>query len=485
MTDLLTMPASTLRQKLLARETSARDLLDMTLARIAHINPQLNAVVQMDRAGAEHAAAESDARLASGQARPLEGLTRTIKEAYDVAGMVATAGAPTFEHRMPEKDATAVARLRQAGAVIFGKTNVPLFSGDFQAYNAIYGTTNNPWDVTRTPGGSSGGAAAAVATGMSALELGSDLGGSIRWPAHACGLFGLKTTWDLVSTFGHVPPPPEYRSPRNPELTVAGPIARSAADLGMMLDVIAGPRDPLVSAEPFAPARASSARGLRIALWLDEPLAPVDQSVVAAVRKAARLLEGAGAIIDPMARPSFTFAEAYEVYAVLNHAIVAFGLPAKVRDKLADLAKTFAKGDLSHLALQSRGARLAAEDYADLVARRAAVKRGWASFFEHYDVILCPPAPVGAIPHDHAEFRGRRLDIDGRPAPYLDFLKWSSLATGGDLPAAVAPVMLGLDGLPRGVQIIAGAFEDRTAIAVAMMLEELTGGYRRPTILGM
>ncbi|RFB78156.1 amidase [Methylovirgula sp. 4M-Z18] len=485
MTDLLTLPASVLRQKLLARDIGARELLDLTLARMATINPQLNAIVQTDLTGAKAAADESDARLARGEARALEGLPMTIKDAYDVAGMIATAGAPALQHRVPEHDASAVARLRQAGAVIFGKTNVPLYSGDFQAYNAIYGTTNNPWDLARSPGGSSGGAVAAVATGMSALELGSDLGGSIRWPAHACGLFGLKTTWDLVSTFGHVPPPPGYRSPRNPELTVAGPIARSAADLGLMLDVIAGPRDPHVPAEPFAPARTSSAKGLRVALWLDEPLAPVDRLVAEAVRDAAGLLEGAGAIVDPAARPAFSFAEAYEVYAVLNHALVAFGLPDKVRDKLAEKAKSFAKGDLSHPALQSRGARLAAEDYADLVTRRATIRRGWADFFKHYDAVLCPPAPVGAIPHDQSDYRTRRLNIDGEPAPYLDFLKWSSLATGGDLPAAVAPVMLGPDGLPRGVQIIAGAFEDRTAISVVGLLEELTGGYRRPPILGM
>jgi len=210
-------------------------------------------------------------------------------------------------------------------------------------------------------------------------------------------------------------------------------------------------------------------------------MAPVDASVAAAVRLAAEKLAAEGAIVEEAARPPFSFAEAYEIYAVLNHAIVASGLPEKVRDKIVAAAAGLPRGDLSHRALQARGARLSADDFADISARRKAVLAGWAAFFNKVDVLLCPPAPVGAIAHDqNPNIHGRSLHVNGGEIPYLDFLMWSALATGGNLPAAVAPVMRAADGLPRGVQIIAGAFEDRTAIAVAEMLEDLCGGYSPP-----
>ena len=470
----LSSSATAQRAALLARRCSARDLLEATLSRVARVNPGLNAIVHVDAARARADADASDARIADGTARPLEGLPISIKDAWDVAGMVSTAGAPAFKARVPELDASPVARLRAAGAVIFGKSNVPVFSGDFQTYNPLYGVTDNPWDAARSPGGSSGGAAAAVAAGLSAFELVSDLGGSARWPAHACGVFGLKTTWGLVSTWGHVPPPPDRRIPRNPELMVAGPMARTAADLALVLDVIAGPRDPAIKADPFAPARHASPKGLRVALWAQDPFAPVERACSDAVLRAADALARAGAIIDDKARPGVSFEEAYEVFAVINHAVVAYGLPAKMRDRMAASARQYARGDLSHRALQSRGARLTPDDYNDINARRLAVKRKWARFFTGCDVVLCPVAQVGAILHDPSpDIHARTLDVDGVKIPYLDFLKWASLATGADLPAVSAPVMLGPDGLPRGVQVIAAAGEDRSVVAVAGMIEAL------------
>src|SRR5918911_347676 len=254
--DLLAFPAHALRDRLLARDISAVELLEATLERIAAVNPAVNAVVGLEAEPARAAARDSDRRIAAGEARPLEGLPITVKDAFDVAGLRSTAGAPAYKDRVPAADAAAVARLRAAGAVILAKSNVPTFVTDFQSYNPVYGTTNNPWDLTRSPGGSSGGAAAAVAAGMAAVELGSDLGGSIRWPAHACGIFGLKATWNLVSLWGHVPPTPERRTPRNPDLMVAGPMARSAADLDLVLSVVAGPRDLTVSTPLAPPPRA-------------------------------------------------------------------------------------------------------------------------------------------------------------------------------------------------------------------------------------
>jgi amidase len=240
---LLTASATDLRARLLAREISAVELLEATFRQVDAVNPTVNAVVGQDRDAARRAAEASDRRIAAGEARPLEGLPITVKDSFDVAGLLSTAGAPMYKERVPATDAAAVARLRQAGAVMFAKSLVPVFTGDFQAYNPLHGIARNPYDPERSPGGSSGGAAAAVAAGLSAFELASDLGGSVRWPAHACGVFGLKTTWNLVPTWGHVPPSPERRPPRNVDLMVAGPIARSAADLDLLLPVLAGPRD--------------------------------------------------------------------------------------------------------------------------------------------------------------------------------------------------------------------------------------------------
>ncbi|HUI21169.1 MAG TPA: amidase family protein [Methylocella sp.] len=475
--------ATNLRAALLKREFTAQDLLAATLAANARFNPALNAIVQMDAAAAWLAAADSDARIAQGNARPLEGLPITVKDCFEVAGMATAVGTPALRDYVPKQDAAAVVRLRRAGAIILGKTNVPLLTGDFQTYNSIYGTTNNPWNLDLSPGGSSGGAAAAIAAGMSALELGSDLAGSIRWPAHCCGIFGLKTTWNVIPAHGHIPPFPEMRIERNPELLVVGPLARSAADLGMALDVLADPWDPSTTAQPLVPARRITPKGLRVGLWLDEPLAPVEAAVAEAVRKAAHMLAKGGAIVDEMARPGFSFEEAWEVCAVLVHALIGIGLPEKTRERLAAREHVFLKGDLSHRALQARGMRLTGPDFLAIQARRQGLREAWARFFERFDVVLCPPAPVGAIRHDHgAGPQARFLNVDGHQRPYFDLMPWACLATGAGLPAAVAPVILGADGLPRGVQIIAASHEDRMAVACAGMLETLGAHFTAPSI---
>lgn len=480
----LTASATALRTGLLGRRFSAAELLEASFARIDALNPRLNAIVAEDREAARAMASASDARIANGTARPLEGLPITIKDAFDVAGLPSSGGLPAYRERVPAEDAAAVARLRAAGAVIVGKTNVPVFSGDFQSYNPAHGVTNNPWDETRSPGGSSGGAAVAVATGMSAFELGSDLGSSIRWPAHACGVFGLKTSWGLVSTWGAIPPPPERRTARNVDLMVAGPITRTAEDLDLILPVIAGPRDATLTAASLAEARARTAKGLRVALWADDPFAPVDREVADAVREAARRLGEAGAIVDETARPSVSFADAFEVYALLNHAVVAYSLPPKVRARIQAQASRFSPNDLSHQALQARGARMTPGLYQQLAHRRLAQKRQWARFFQRYDVVLCPPAPVAAIAHDHGpDIHARRLIVNGDPRPYLDFLLWAAPATGADLPALCAPVMRSRGGLPLGVQIIAPFGEDRMAIAVGAMLEEVGCRFAPPPII--
>jgi amidase len=460
---------------------SAVELMSLTIERINALNPILNAVVYVDKEDGLKAARIADQRRKAGDARPLEGLPITIKDALDVAGMPSTGGSPTFKDRIPDVDAVAVARLRQAGAVIIGKTNVPVFSGDFQSYNPMHGVTSNPWNANFSAGGSSGGAAAAVATGMSSFEIGSDQGSSVRWPCAANGINGLKTSWGLVSNWGIIPPPPEKRTERNIELVVVGPMTRHAADLDLLLPILSGPRNVAVRAPVLPAPRKVTPKELKVAVWLDEAFAPVDNAVSDGVRYAAQLLAANGAIVDEKARPSFRFEEAYEVFALLNHWIVGYGLPAKIRDKIANQGSNFAQGDLSHRALQAHGIRMTPGFYQTVHARRLRIIRQCAVFFSQYDVLLCPPAPVAALPHDHdPNIMVRSLDVNGVKVPYLNFLHWAALAAVGNLPATVAPVGFTIDGMPRGVQIVGPAMEDRTPIAVSIMLEKLQNGYKAP-----
>jgi amidase len=472
------------RDLLLRRALSPSELLKLTLARIDAVNPAINAVVHLDRSASVKAAQEADQRYMDGTARPLEGLPVTIKDALDTAGMPSTCGNPGFKDRVPREDSIAVARLRQAGAIIIGKSNVPVFCGDFQSYNPLHGATANPWNPDFSAGGSSGGAAAAVATGMTSFEIGTDQGSSVRWPAAANGIAGLKTSWGLVSSWGAIPPPPDKRPERNVDLVVVGPMTRHATDLDLLMPIISGPRNSAVPGPALPPPRKLTPKGLRVAVWLDEAFAPVDDAVSSGVRDAAHLLAGEGAIVDDRARPSFRFEEAYEIFALLNHWNVGYGLPPKIRDRIASRAGAFAPGDLSHAALQARGMRMTPGLYQQVNARRQRLARQWAAFFQNWDVILCPPAPVASLRHDHEpNIMIRTLDVNGAQRPYLDFLHWAALASGANLPAAVAPVSLASDGMPRGVQIIGPAMEDRTPIAVAAMLQALQGGFKAPDLI--
>jgi amidase len=481
--DPLLLPVAEQARLLRQRKLSAAELLRLTLRRIDRLNPAVNAVIALDAEGAGRAADDADRRFADGTARTLEGLPITIKDAFDTAGLRTACGAPNLKDRVPTEDAVAVARLKAAGAIVIGKTNVPVFCGDFQSASPISGRTSNPWNLDLSAGGSSGGAAAAVATGMSSFEIGTDQGSSVRWPCATNGIAGLKSSWGLVSTWGVVPPPPEKRTARNVDVVCAGPMTRHASDMALILPILAGPRDIKIPGPALVPPRKTSPTGLSVAVWLDEPMAPVDARVRDGVLAAAKALAGEGAIVDDAARPSFRFEEAYEVFALLNHWLVGYGLPARVRDKIASQAHGFAPGDLSHRALQARGMLMTPSFYQELNARRMRLKRQWAQFFTRFDVVLCPPAPVAFLPHqDDPNVMARTLDVNGEARPYLDFLHWAGLAAGCDLPAAAAPAGFTPEGMPRGVQVIAPIMEDRTAIAVAAMLQELHGGFHAPPV---
>src|SRR5512139_379828 len=318
MTDLHFRSASSLAAALRRREVSSRELLEHFLARVEKHNPALNAVVTLDAERARARAAEADAALARGESwGPLHGVPMTVKDTVETAGVRTTAGAPLLAQHVPAADATAVARLRAGGAVIFGKTNIPLFASDVQSYNAVFGTTNNPWDASRTPGGSSGGAAAALAAGLTGLELGSDIGGSIRTPCNWTGVFGHKPTHDLVPLRGHIPGPPGTLA--EPDLAVAGPMARSADDLDLALDLLAGPRDDEAVGWRLALPRPRHARlrDYRVAAWLDDRDLPVDAEVARVLGDALARLRAAGAAIDERARPFDSLVEIFDLYQQL------------------------------------------------------------------------------------------------------------------------------------------------------------------------
>src|SRR5215210_1470587 len=328
-------PATELVALLAQREISSRELIEIYLGRIERLNPVLNAVVTLD---AERALADADAAdraIARGQPRgPLHGLPITVKDCLATAGLRTTAGARELADYVPARDADAVGRLRAAGAIIFGKSNLPAFAGDAQSYNDLFGTTNNPWDVRRTPGGSSGGSAAAIAAGLSGLELGSDLGGSLRIPAHFCGVYTLKPTYGVVPLHGHIPPPPGTMV--DMDVGAIGPLARSASDLDLALSVIAGPdteREVAWRLE-LPPPRGKSLADYRIAVWLDDPYCTVDREITAVHDHLITELRGAGATVEERA-PPIPLADGHDVAQRLIQGAMSGWLPDEMFQTLS------------------------------------------------------------------------------------------------------------------------------------------------------
>lgn len=476
-------PVAKLAGVLERREISSRELLQVYLDRIEALNPSVNAVVTLDADAALAAADAADEVRARGAAvGPLHGVPMTIKDSIETAGMRTTSGNPDFAEHVPARDADAVARLRAAGAVIFGKTNLPTMAMDWQSYNPLFGVTNNPWAGTRTPGGSSGGSAAALAAGLTGLDLGSDIRGSLRVPAHFCGVFSLRPTFGVVPGRGHIPGPPGALS--GADMGVLGPLGRSADDLDLALAVLAG-ADPVQAKAwrlDLPPPRASSLAGYRIAAWLDDSYCAVDEDTRSLLDEAVEALRGAGGSVDEAARP-VGIAEAHEVYERLFAAAISAGVPDFVLQAIEASMPPVASED-DPLALKvARSYSQRHRDWIVLNEHRMQLTARWAAFFQDYDALLCPVTPTPAFPHDHSpDLDSRTISVDGQQRSYLDQSVWPSLAAAAYLPAAVAPVGLSKEGLPVGVQIIAPHLEDRTAIDIARHLETVIGGYQVPPL---
>lgn len=461
--------ASALARMVRERKIGAVELTRHFIGRIEHFDGALNAVVVRDFERALENARMADAALSAGKATgPLHGVPMTVKESFNLKGHPTTWGAPGFRGNIAAEDAEAVRRLKAAGAIVLGKTNVPFMLGDFQAYNDIYGQTNNPWDVSRTPGGSSGGSAAALAAGMSGLEFGSDIGGSIRNPAHFCGVYGHKPSWNIVPMDGHSLPGMEG----TPDLAVVGPLARSADDLSACLDAVAGPGPSMAPGwrlELPAP-RAQGLKGLRVAVWSGDDIAPVDAEVAERLQAMADLLAQQGAIVSDTARPQIDATANRRAYVALLNSLVGAGVPDEMYEQNKRAAAAFAASDISRPADLARSMVLDHRAWLGFDGVRHGIRRAWRDFFESWDIMLCPIMATAAFAHDHAPMASRSVTVNGQPEPYFDQIFWASLATLAYLPATVFPAGHSRGGLPIGLQAIGPEHGDRTTIAFAQAM---------------
>jgi amidase len=425
----------------------------------------------------------ADRAIAQGRAGPLTGIPMTVKESFHVAGLPTTWGFAPHRDFIAAEDALAVARVKAAGAVILGKTNVPVGLADWQSYNDLYGVTRNPFDLARTPGGSSGGSSAALAAGYGALSLGSDIGGSLRAPAHFCGVYAHKPTQGLVPSRGHSPPPfPPLAMDR--DLSVVGPMARSAGDLADLLDVIAGP-DELAAGRGYRLALPQARHGaladFRVFVLDTHPLMPADASIRGAIDRLAGRLAAAGAKVGRRSERLPDLESATRLYLKLLFSLLAATFPPEAYEAMKAGAARLEPGDTSLAAERLRGAAASHREWVDWDRSRAVLRAQWRAFFEDFDVLLCPIMPTPAYLHDATPDQDlRRITVDGRDYPYGDQLVWPGIATGPGLPATAVPLGLSPGGLPVGAQIVGPWLEDRTPLKLAELVEQAFGGFVPP-----
>jgi amidase len=474
--------AGELVQLLASRQVSSRELVDSAIARIEALDPKINAVVVRDFDRARAAADAADAALGRGEHQPLLGLPMTVKEQFNIAGLPTTWGFPKFKDWRPDADALVVQRLKAAGVIILGKTNVPVDLADWQSYNEVYGTTNNPWDLTRTPGGSSGGAAAALAAGFVPLEFGSDIGGSLRAPAHYCGVFSHKPSLDLVPQRGSGPPQtPEI--PVRGDLAVIGPMARSAADLALELSIVAGPDEWMEGIGyklALPPPRHDKLADFHVLIIDEHPLCPTAASISTALDGLADRLGRTGCTIlrDSPNLPDLALTS--RVYREVLSAVYSADLPPEARERIEAAARALSPEEQSLDASGLRGVTISHPEWIRQSRVRNGLRARWQALFQDIDVMLCPPMPTTAFPHDHSPRFARKLDVDGTEIPYFDQSVWAGIATSNWLPATTMPIGHDDRGLPIGVQIIGGFLDDRTTIAFAGLVEREFGGFTPP-----
>lgn len=473
--------ATRLARALRAGRIGAVELFDLYAARIERHNGAVNAICVMDLEAGRRQARAADRK--KGPGGPLHGLPMTVKESFDLAGFPSTHGMLEFRDNVAQRDAIAVARLKAAGAIVFGKTNVPVQLADWQTFNPIYGTTNNPWDLSRTPGGSSGGSAAALAAGLTSLELGSDIGASIRAPAHYCGVYGHKPTWGICATGGHALP--GWAHPT--DITAIGPLARSADDVRLALGLMAGPDEIDASGWRLALARTAlpGFRGLRVAVIASHPTAEADATVAGAIEQLAAWLARRGAKVSDLARPEFEPDEAHRVYIALLRGATSVRQSPRYMALWEELARKRAPEDTSYEAQAARANLMPHREWLRWSNRRHQMRRAWAAFFRDWDVLLCPSAATPAFAHNHEGERWERMiTVNGRAQPSTTQMFWAGYSGAALLPSTVAPIALSREGLPVGVQIVGPQYGDYRTIAFAQRLEREYCAFEPPPGFG-
>lgn len=468
--------ASLIRQK----KIGCLELLNLYLERLERYNPKLNAIICTDTEAARQRARRADRALAKGDVwGPLHGVPMTIKESYDVVGMPTTWGVPQHKDNYPQTNALAVERFLHAGVVLFGKTNVPLYLADWQTFNEIYGTTNNPWDVTRVPGGSSGGSAAALAAGLTGLDAGSDIGASIRNPAHYCGVYGHKPTYGIVSPRGQALPGVVAAT----DISVIGPMARSADDLAIALNVMAGPDDIDGTGWRLRLPKPTkkTLRDYKLAVIYTDPEAEVDAEVQNRLHAVVDFLVKQKVQVSEKARPKIAAREAHRNYIQLLRAATSGRLSPEMFQKNLEAVKLLRSGDQSYEAQMMRAQAMYHKDWLAFNEARHKMRLAWADFFREYDLLLCPIATTAAFPHNQKGERWERmLTVNGKPQPSTMQMFWAGYPCNVYLPSTVAPAGLTSDGLPVGVQIVGPQYGDHTCIHLARLLEREFQGFAPP-----
>lgn len=475
--------ARELTNALLAKKVSSVELTEAAIAQIEKHDGKVNAICVRDFSRALEAARAADDLIAKRTHRPLLGIPITVKESYNIAGLPTTWGFVPQKDFIAKEDAVAVARVKSAGAVVLVKTNVPVSLADWQSYNDIYGTTNNPFDLGRTPGGSSGGSSAALAAGYGPLSLGSDIGGSLRSPAHYCGVYAHKPTLSVVPSRGHTPPPlPPL--PFESDLAVVGPMSRSAFDLSDLLDVIAGP-DEIDNGRGYRlslPAsRHTDLKDFRVLVIDNHPIMPVAASVRGAIDKLAGQLAKAGVKIARESALTPDIAASSRLYMRLLLSFLAANFPPEAHESMRANAAKLKPEDNSLVAERLRGAIMSHREWVQANAMRNGLRAQWRALFREFDVVLCPIMPTPAYPHDHSpDQNARRIIVDNQEYPYTDQLVWPGIATCPGLPSTAIPVTRSPDGLPIGVQLVGPWLEDRTPLRLAELIEQNFGGFVPP-----
>src|SRR3989440_2109969 len=437
-----------------AGHVSATEVLEAHLAQINTHNPTLNAIITMDAERARERAREADEALARGELwGPLHGVPFTLKDAHATAGMRTTTGFPPLADYVPQEDSTVTARLKAAGGILIGKTNVPVMLADYQSNNPIFGRTKNPWNIERTPGGSSGGAATALASGMTPFEIGTDLSASIRIPAHFCGVCGLKPTEHRVPLTGLIPGLPTPRSVRI--MSCLGPMARTVDDLELLYSLIAGPdgRDTEVQPVPVDEMPHLELKHLRVAFAPSFPGLPVAAEIRGAIEELAKQLRPLCAAVEEAALPQVDFNQELPRAGALIGMIIGAFQPEE-QEQPTTLAQ-----------------------YLEALDRRDQSIIAWEQFFEKWDVLLCPPSMVTAFPHCEP---GSPLHVDNQEVIYWAVSGHGTLFNYTGHPAVGLPYKLDHDGLPLGIQVVGKRWDESRLLAMAKAFSEVTGPFQRP-----